>query len=414
MASSFTWLQFDAEQSRRARELVKALSEPMTLDSIGIGAIRDGFANLFFPGTSTIQTRARYFLLVPWAMQHVERRSPRTREQYDRWLKEAEVATINALADGSPDAAGIIGIERRERVQTLPSAIYWTGLGAWGVRTAAGLSRVDVRDHTLARRGTGQQNDGHEPFLLWDTVPPGPDRFPSEPLQILPTREEAEYLLAKMASTRLSDVSGVSGPTLLARVAQNPERAQVDHVWDLDDAILTDQLRDLVRLARGFALVVQGARLRYLDLLFERKAAVVGQDAPGRETLGELVEDWLTEMDDAGAFPQEWLRALPHLFATLTAHGVRLTDHTRDFVATWCTAAARDPRAAIRDASLADRIRERELLLKKSSARLTYDSPLHAWNGELLGSEPLDFRWGVAQRLILDCLEGMEATDAQR
>lgn len=36
--------------------------------NLGFAPIRDAFADYFFPGTSTIQTRARYFLFVPWIM----------------------------------------------------------------------------------------------------------------------------------------------------------------------------------------------------------------------------------------------------------------------------------------------------------------------------------------------------------
>lgn len=42
-------------------ERSKVLTERGTLDELGIAPIRDGFSNLFFPGTSTIQTRAKYF-----------------------------------------------------------------------------------------------------------------------------------------------------------------------------------------------------------------------------------------------------------------------------------------------------------------------------------------------------------------
>ena len=35
-------------------------------DELGLGAIRASFADALFPGTSTIQTRLRYMLFVPW------------------------------------------------------------------------------------------------------------------------------------------------------------------------------------------------------------------------------------------------------------------------------------------------------------------------------------------------------------
>ena len=42
------------------------LSEQGAVDELGTGIVRDAFANYFFPGTSTIQTRAKYFLIVPY------------------------------------------------------------------------------------------------------------------------------------------------------------------------------------------------------------------------------------------------------------------------------------------------------------------------------------------------------------
>ena len=57
-------------------ELVSALNEPGTLDELGIDTIRDTIADTLFPGTNTIQTRARYFLFIPWILKMVEEGSP--------------------------------------------------------------------------------------------------------------------------------------------------------------------------------------------------------------------------------------------------------------------------------------------------------------------------------------------------
>ena len=43
-----------------------------TRDELGIGVIRDLLADELFPGTSTIQTRLRYMLFVPWIYQQLE------------------------------------------------------------------------------------------------------------------------------------------------------------------------------------------------------------------------------------------------------------------------------------------------------------------------------------------------------
>jgi hypothetical protein len=54
-------------------DVVDLFREHDTRDELGIGSVRDAFADMLFPGTSTIMTRARYFLLVPWTYQKLER-----------------------------------------------------------------------------------------------------------------------------------------------------------------------------------------------------------------------------------------------------------------------------------------------------------------------------------------------------
>ncbi|MBZ2195418.1 DUF6361 family protein [Occultella gossypii] len=415
--STFTWLQFDAEQSRRARELVRALEEPTTLDSLGIGTIRDGFANLFFPGTSTLHTRVRYFLLVPWAMQHVAARGPRSRDQYDRWLRDTEVATIDALKAGnSLETVGIIGRNRGANIQQLPSTIYWSGTAAWKIRLADRLTRGDARDVVLQHRQTRRTDDGQAtPYLVWDTLPTPPDGFPEEPLSVFPTADEAEYLLAKMAQTRVpsSGLDAEAEPTLLARIAREPVQAEADYPWQVDRVVLSPYLRDLVDLAWGFSLVIQGARLRYLSLLFEARAARTGETPANRDLLEARLADWTNEMHDESDAVEHWLDRLPVMFETLSDQGARIGTAMREFVTTWSTRAVRDPVEALTDETLGHVIRMREATLKKSSARLTNPSPLLAWNGELVGADRLDFRWGVASAHIRDCVAALEVTDAQ-
>ena len=50
-------------------DVVDLFKEQNTRDELGIGAIRDAVADLLFPGTGTVQTRARYFLFIPWIYQ---------------------------------------------------------------------------------------------------------------------------------------------------------------------------------------------------------------------------------------------------------------------------------------------------------------------------------------------------------
>src|SRR5690349_10844007 len=72
--SSLSWLSQSDEERRKVLDVIGMFRDRDTRDELGLGVIRDGLADHFFPGTSTIQTRARYFLIVPWVYQRAERR----------------------------------------------------------------------------------------------------------------------------------------------------------------------------------------------------------------------------------------------------------------------------------------------------------------------------------------------------
>ncbi|HLV08618.1 MAG TPA: DUF6361 family protein [Halanaerobiales bacterium] len=74
MASHFGWVDFADENQKKMLDVVKMLRERNTRDELGIGTIRDAFSNFFFPGTSTIQTRARYMLFLPWIYRKLEKK----------------------------------------------------------------------------------------------------------------------------------------------------------------------------------------------------------------------------------------------------------------------------------------------------------------------------------------------------
>ena len=71
-ASSLGWLDFDDGARDKVAETLRALDEPSTLDVLGLGTIRDAFADMLSPGTSTVQTRLRYFLFVAWILKNLE------------------------------------------------------------------------------------------------------------------------------------------------------------------------------------------------------------------------------------------------------------------------------------------------------------------------------------------------------
>lgn len=66
MPSTFAWLDHSESDRRKALDIVDLFREQDTRDELGIGTVRDALADSLFPGVSTIQTRAKYLLFIPW------------------------------------------------------------------------------------------------------------------------------------------------------------------------------------------------------------------------------------------------------------------------------------------------------------------------------------------------------------
>lgn len=73
MASSFAWLDYCESERCKALDVIQAFGDRGTLDELGIGTTRDALSDHLLPGTSTIQTRAKYHLFIPWMYQDLER-----------------------------------------------------------------------------------------------------------------------------------------------------------------------------------------------------------------------------------------------------------------------------------------------------------------------------------------------------
>ena len=72
MQSSLTWIDHDSAARERSLQIIGMFRERDSRDELGLGAIRDSFSDKLFPGTSTIQTRLRYMLIIPWVFKKLE------------------------------------------------------------------------------------------------------------------------------------------------------------------------------------------------------------------------------------------------------------------------------------------------------------------------------------------------------
>src|SRR5688572_25367639 len=98
MSSTFSWLDHSEEQRRKVLDVIDMFKEKGTVDELGFGTIRDAFADLLFPGTSNLMTRAAYYLFVPWTYVRLERQKVAPGEMAGKSRRD-EIRLIHRLLE---------------------------------------------------------------------------------------------------------------------------------------------------------------------------------------------------------------------------------------------------------------------------------------------------------------------------
>lgn len=423
MSSTFTWLDYSERDRRRALDVVDLFREATTLDELGIGSIRDGLADVMFPGTSTIQTRARYFLLLPWLYLWLEGRAVPASQFADRARREELRLNEAVLRSGDKDEA--FGKLAGGNLKRLASSVYWAGLGSWGIRLFPGPQSAYHRgmdrfyQRRQAWRARTREEEEHEgPPANWHPrIPTPPADFPSRAALRL-RREDAVYLQERIIARHPGSLLG-----WLAHGGDGDLLKSATPWPLLDDPSLRGSLREALLQARRFSDLMHGAALLYNLMLAELLGEVRGTDgraaeersaptgevasAARRQALPERYRAQIAEWAARLAPVEDDLRSwdLAELWEPLRQREVRVGLRTQHFVADWLGIVRDLPRwIDLPEEQRARRlISERELLLKKNRARLHSRRHLELWGGAS-GTQPLDYRWPKVQRMLGEIL----------
>ena len=399
--SSVGWLDLDEAASERVAALLRSLEEPGTLDELGLGTVRDAFSELLSPGTSTVHTRLRYFIFLPWIFRRLERQRVAPADFAHR-LREDEARLIDCLRHLGPNN-GVIGYKAGRELQRMPSWLYWGGLGAWGLR------RLNLTIHDYGQRVAAlgalrpERDDDHNPTTraasMWAPVPPPPDDFLGGKTTFELRAEEALFLI--------DSIRRHCPDTLLAALCAKPSAAAgAEFPWDVPSDGLAGRVTEVLRHARCFSELTLGPQLLY-NVLVARKA----RDDLGWDT-EKLEANQLRRLDKwVGLIvgrPDEWRSwaADPPAFWHVVGKPVGYA--TRHFVNFMAKRAVDDPAGFVKDPDVHHRIVGRELRLKSKRARLTYRSALENWARHPSGGQ-FDFRWGVTKRYLADIAAAQQA-----
>ncbi len=402
------WVDFSSEARKQARDALAALEEKGAVDELGIGILRDAFAAALFPGTSTIQTRAKYFALVPCCVRLALKT---TKGRIRAELREIEKKCCAQMWKecGYDEKARVIGmrnVKRGDWILRTPSEIYWVGLRTMGIlRTdtprgvwLAHAARLAMESGGVGKRGTQREEgveddeDTHLSGWLGDWELPGEvyrhfsRAYEKEVLSPDLTPDEAAFLRERILSAEgtkdsllawclKNGVPDGMGDERAASEGQSPfgrfARSIRHHV--------TGPIAEWIDLALAFNRLVFPAKVLYNKMLDVPGLPVSAANLWRR--IEPRIPEWMDSIDLGTIFARCGLPPLHPLARFLTS--LREVFRMADF------------------ATAEKLIEKRETDIKrKVRAKLNHREKVEP--GTWVGGGWLDYRLGIASRILRD------------
>ena len=330
------WIDHDPEREQEVLRSLGAAKGHDARDELGIGTIRDSFADSFFPGLNTIQTRVRYFLFVQWCCEVAARRSGE-RAIADA-LHKTEIALIKSLSPLG-DGEGVIGIQGQDDLERMPSEIYWNGLQLLRMRRVGGNRQRWAR-HLLSEADRSAQapvNEEGPPTVSTGfdaNRPDPPDGFPAvKGLSFNLEEAEAKFLRDRLTTACVDPEARGLEHNLFAKFCGYRHKTHANHAWEHPHVSkLSARTGDLLMLAAAFARVMQGASILY-NLCVAELLLKDGGPLSFRDRHRASMQAWIDQLSVAdvslvGAHVDE-----VHLLAGYTRH--RIDTEAIRFVKHW-------------------------------------------------------------------------------
>ncbi|MBN1820750.1 MAG: hypothetical protein JW833_08535 [Prolixibacteraceae bacterium] len=401
--ASIGWIDFSTTDRNRVGSILDLLRPEGMVDELGMGTMRDGLANQLFPGISTIQTRAKYFFIIPYILYDYQKLKPAQRKGKtpSRYLEEQEYEIMWNLADKyrHEDGSGVIGItkKRPEKIVRRPSAIYWNGLYTYQFIDTSGLGVEGFLQQTVNpnldsllssfMEGDDAVNDDADaeyentfhlripPKLNWN-----------ENLTLDLEQDEAELFMDRILS--------ISKNKLIAELLINED------LWSLFQqagnfqqfalaasslGTLPASIRDLLILAHDFSALMHGAHITY-NCLLQKMVFDLDYYTGEWETWLENIQ---TNMIDYDNFNPE----------VLFSYSPTTRSSSEQFVREWW----KQTRLGFPDLNKRnDLVKKQEAMVKRSKARLLYNKTDEVREGKWMGLKHFEYRFGQGRTILTD------------
>jgi len=399
------WLSSSSADITRARGIIDSLRKPGVIDELGFLMLNSAFANRFYPGVTTIMTRARYLIFIPAIYRHIEQSRNGVGRDVDKLSRDLQFDLRNAL---EKNEASFIGKEGRRALIRVPSTIYWGAFESLGIATRAMSESAYQRSLSEGTFGVAvaKDDDGNlhdeDDESLWDrslklshVMDKG--AFPASTNFRL-RKAEAQFLAERYGRltadgeeslvTRLVDVGTSHGPESLQGLK---------YPWQVPGCspVMSFELNQ----ARLLSLFARGATLQYYAMLLEKK----------RDEDSRLVAAFAAWWAEAKSDLASW--DLSDFFSLVRRWGVGRGKLDEQFIGGWIqrAMAAKSADALLKDGDARRIIGLREDTVRRGKQRLKVKHQLESWRlpNNFSSTYYMDYRHGVGRQIAADIVDGL-------
>lgn len=404
------WIDFSPADRAKVGTVLELLRPEGMVDELGIGVVRDALANQLFPGISTIQTRAKYFFIIPYILYEFQSLTPQQKKNKSavKYLDDREHEIMWQLAEHyeHQDGLGVIGITKKkpQRIMRRPSEIYWNGIYKYNLMDTGGLG---VNAYLKMRSGNnlqglisnikqsddGSGDDADADFDNMFRIKINPNNNWAEGLTLNLTEDEADII-----RSRIIDLCKDS---LIADLLKNKSLyelfSQFDNFMDFAKAAisLTDinqQVKTTLILAHDFSELAYGPHIAYNVFLQKQKYKQ-----------NYFIDDWNEWLSELNRTMINYEVFNPHIYF-IQPYAESARDFTKHFIIQfWDYIKSGNKNVA----EIEELITSQEQRNKGNKARLKWERWDDVYEESWIGLTRLDYRYRNAKVILNDIQEGL-------
>ena len=304
------FVNFSQEELARKNKVLQMVRDQTAIDELGFGRIRDAFANMMFPGMSTLQRRAKYFAVMPSLYYQATKKDYNNvrdvRTQIVKWEIRLTEMLVKGAGDDELKKTGITGRSMLEAakndpakfVKYDPTYIYMNGLRTFGMikgdidiyrliydrSKQLGLVKPKYKASEEGEMSDSEDLGGLTQFFSVSGEEYDFDNGDMLPLEL--TKREADYMKNHITNSLKSTDS------LLAYILRNntsilPEYDALGNIWQ-------DMPEDFSEFMKQYRMGQRFSHLAYVvQLRFNHIMAIFNEQLKEAENLQLRIEEIL-------------------------------------------------------------------------------------------------------------------------